>query len=374
MDFGLTDVQAQVRRTFAEFVDRRVAPVASALDERGEFPRELFREVGALGFFGMRYPESLGGSAADTLSLCLAAEELARGWLSLAATAMMQALMGTWLLYRSGNQDLHERLLVPAIRGEKIGTICMTEPGAGSDLMSISTRAERSGEGYRLTGQKTWITNAPHADFFTVFARTGEKLSTFVVEAGAEGLTVGRPIKKMGVLSSPTSEVSFESVYVPASQRVGAEGQGTRFLMEILPQIRTVTGALALGVARAAFASARQYAAERKQFGQAIGEFQAIRLKLADMATELFASSQVVYQAARMADAGAQSMASAAMCKQFASESALRVCEDASRVLASYGYSKDFPVERYLRDVRFTLIGGGTPEMLKLAIAKEVCA
>ncbi len=368
----LTEVQLQVQRTFADFSDREVAPAAIEHDAEGRFPRELFRKVGELGFFGMRYPESLGGSQADTLALCLAAEELARGWLSLAASSMMQAIMGTWFVYRSGSAELHERLLVPAIRGEKLGTICMTEPDAGSDLKSIATRAERDGDGYRLTGKKTWITNAPIADFFTVFARTPGGLSAFVVDAGTPGLTVGRPIAKMGMRSSPTSEVFFEGARVPASRRVGEEGQGVEFLGEILPPIRTVTAALAVGVARAAFAAARRYAADRKQFGKAIGEFQAIKLKLADMATEIFASTQVMRAAARLADEGASSAGTAAMSKSFASESALRVCEDAARVLASYGYSTDYPVERYLRDVRFTLIGGGTPEMLKLAIAKEL--
>jgi len=372
MSQELTEVQEAVQRTFAAFSDRELAPAAAARDDKGEFARDLFLKVGELGFFGMRYPASLGGSDADTVCLCLAAEELARGWLSLAAGSMMQALMGTWLVYRSGNASLHERLLKPAIRGEKIGTICMTEPDAGSDLKSIQTRAERDGDGYRLNGKKTWITNAPVADFFTVFARTGQTLSTFVVEAGTPGLRVGRPIDKMGVRSSPTSEVFFEDVRVPASQRVGEEGQGADFLAEILPQIRTATGALALGVARAAFDAARRYAQERRQFGKAIGEFQAVKLKLADMATEIFASTQVVRAAARMADAGARSAGTAAMCKSFASESALRVCDDAARILASYGYSTDYPVERYLRDVRFTLIGGGTPEILKIAIAKEI--
>jgi butyryl-CoA dehydrogenase len=371
MNPRLSEVQLAVSRTFADFVDREVVPVASALDEKAEFQRELFKKVGDLGFFGMRYPETLGGTNLDTLSLCLAAEELSRGWLSLAAGCMMQALMGTWLVYRSGNAELHETWLKPAIRGEKIGTICMTEPDAGSDLKSIATRAEPEGDGYRLFGRKTWITNAPVADFFTVFARTGKTLSTFVIDAQTSGVRVGRALSKMGVRSSPTSEVFFEGAYVPVRHRVGEEGQGVDFLAEILPQIRTVTGALALGVARAAFGAARSYSVERKQFGKPIAEFQAVKLKLAAMATEVFASTQVVRAAAALADEGASSAGVAAMCKSFASESAVKVCDEAARVLASYGYSTDYPVERYLRDVRFTLIGGGTPEMLALAIAKE---
>jgi butyryl-CoA dehydrogenase len=368
----LSDVEAQVKRTFADFSDRVVAPAAVARDAKAELARDIFKQVGELGFFGMRYPEKLGGSAASTLCLCLAAEELARGWLSLAASSMMQALMGTWLVYRSGSEELHEKLLVPAIRGEKLGTICMTEPDAGSDLKSISTKAENDGDGYRITGKKTWITNAPVADFFTVFAKAPGGLSAFVVDATSDGVAIGRPIEKMGLKSSPTSEVFFDGVKIPATRRVGQEGQGADFLQEILPQIRTVTAALALGVARAAFDASRRYAGERKQFGKAIAEFQAVKMKLADMATEVFASTQVMRAAARLADQGQSSAGTAAMSKSFCSESAMRVCDDAARVMASYGYCADYPVERYLRDVRFTLIGGGTPEILKLAIAKEI--
>jgi alkylation response protein AidB-like acyl-CoA dehydrogenase len=320
----------------------------------------------------MCYPEEVGGSDADAVTFCLAVEELARGWTSLAAASLMQALMGTWFVHRSGGADLRERLLLPAIAGKKIGTICMTEPDAGSDLKAIASRAVACEGGYRITGAKTWITSAPVADFFTVFAQAPGGLSTFVVEARSAGVRVGRAIEKMGVRSSLTSEVFFEDVFVPTAQRVGAEGQGPDFLAEILPRIRTATGAIALGTARAAFDAARRYAGQRRQFGKPIAEHQAIKLRLADMATEIFASGEVVRGAARLADLGAATAATAAMCKSFATESALRVCEDASRVLASYGYATEYLVERCLRDVRFTLIGGGTPDILKLTIAKEI--
>ncbi|MBM4344390.1 MAG: acyl-CoA dehydrogenase family protein [Deltaproteobacteria bacterium] len=366
------DEIAAIRKTFADFVDREVLPVASALDGEGEFPRAQFRRVGELGLFGMRYPEHLGGTDNGTLVLCAALEELARGWLSLAAVSMMQALMGTWLVYRGGGPELQERLLRPALRGDKIGTICMTEPDAGSDLMAMTTRADLCDGGYRLTGRKMWITSAPVADFFTVFARAPAGLTAFVVEAGVPGLRVGRALDKLGVRASPTSEVVLDDVFVPASQRLGAEGQGPAQLGEILPQIRIATGALAVGVARAALQAAVQYAGERRQFGKPIAQFQAVRMRLADMATDVFAAEQVVRAAAGAADCGRATVAAASMAKQFASEAALRVCDGAARVLASYGYSTDFAVERYLRDVRFTLIGGGTPEMLKLAIAKEL--
>ncbi len=371
-DRELTDVQAAVRQTFADFADRVAAPAAMERDAKGEFPRDLFRDAGRLGLFGMRYPAEVGGGGADMTCLCLAIEELGRGWLSLAACSLMQSLMGTWFVWRSRNDDLYERLLRPAILGDLVGTICMTEPDAGSDLRAISTRAAPDGDGYRLSGRKTWITNAPAADFFTVFAQAPGGLSTFIVEASSAGVSVGRAIEKMGLRSSPTSEVSFEDVRVPASHRVGREGQGAEFLGEVIPWIRTATAALSLGVARAAFDAARKYAGQRRQFGRAIGEFQAIQFKLADMATDIEASRALVRTTARAADRGELDAAGAAICKNFATEAALRVCEDASRILASYGYSTEYPVERYLRDVRFTLIGGGTPEMLKLAIAKAI--
>ncbi len=371
MTSGVDETREDVRRLFAGFTDREVVPVASSRDAEGRFPMDLFRRVGELGFFGMIHPESEGGSDQDVGTLCAAAEELARGWMSLAASATMQALMGTWFLRRSESAEVRERFLRPAIRGDVIATLCMTEPDAGSDLMSIATRAVRDGDDYVISGAKTWITNAPVADVLTVFAQAPGGLSVFIVEAKAGGVRLGRPIEKMGVRCSPTSEVSLESVRVPVSRRVGAEGQGAASLPEILPRIRTVTAALALGTARAAFECARRYAGERRQFGRPIAEFQAVRMRLADMATDLFAAERTLRGTADLLDAGGATAGHAAMCKNFVTEAALRVCDGAARILASYGFASDYPVERCLRDVRFTLIGGGTPEILNLAIAKE---
>lgn len=377
MDFDLTPEQKQVRETFARFCDERIAPQAAALDEAHAFPRELFAELGRLGLFGMRYPEELGGAGMQLVEFCLALEEIARGSMSLAGCAAMQSLMGTKFLHLLGNEDIVERLLKPALRGERIGAICMTEPDAGSDLGAIATRARRVEGGYVLNGRKTWVTSAPVADFFTVFARAGEegKLTIFLVERGFRGLVIGRAIEKMGVWALPTSELSFEDCFVPASHRLSREeGDGEEHLRKTLAEIRIITGAMAVGLARAALDAAVRYAAERRQFGKPINRFQAIQMKLAEMATALAAAARLVYHAAWLRDAGRPHHAEAAMAKLFASETAVRIADQAARIFASYGYAMEYPAQRYLRDARFTLIGGGTSEILKLVIAKEVCA
>ena len=375
MDFSLSEDQAQIRDTFARFCDQRVRPAAAALDEAHEFPRALFQELGGLGFFAMRYPEDAGGIDADLVSLCLALEEIARGSMSLAGCVTMQSLMGTKFLHMLGNDDIRERLLLPALQGKKIGGICMTEPNAGSDLGGISTTATRVEGGYRLKGQKMWVTSAPVADFFTVFARAGEekKLTIFLVEKDFEGLSVGRAIEKMGVWALPTSELALEDCFVPDSHRLSKEeGDGEQHLRKLLAEIRIVTGALAVGGARAALEEAIVYSGERKQFGKPINRFQAIQMKLAEMATDLEAARRLVHYAAWLKDRDLPHMKEASMAKMFASEAAATVCDKAARILASYGYAMEYPVQRYLRDIRFTLIGGGTSEILKLVIAKEL--
>jgi len=377
MDFELTAEQKQVREAFARFADERIAPQAAALDAAHEFPRQLFGELGRLGLFAMRYPEDVGGSGTGLAEFCLALEEIARGSLSVAGCAAMQSLMGTKFLHMLGNADILERLFKPALQGEKIGAICMTEPNAGSDLEGIATHARKVPGGYALNGQKTWVTSAPVADFFTVFAKAGEekKLTIFLVERSFKGLHIGRAIEKMGVWALPTSELSFDDCFVPDSHRLSREeGDGEGHLRKTLAEIRIITGAMANGVARAALDAAVRYAAERRQFGKAINRYQAIQMKLAEMATGLEAAANLVHRAAWLHDAGKPHHKEAAMAKLFASETAAAVCDQAARVFASYGYAMEYPVQRYLRDVRFTLIGGGTSEILKLVIAKEVCA
>jgi len=375
MDFSLTEEQETIRAAFRKLVDERIAPQAGAIDAAAEFPREAFALVGELGFFGMRYPEEVGGVGLDVTTYCLAVEELARGSLSVAAACTMQSLMGTWFLYRSGNEEIRRDFLIPAIAGERIGTICFTEPGAGSDLSAMQTRAERDGEDWVIEGRKTWITSAPVADFFTVWAKTSEKeLAPFLVPRDTPGLNVGRRIPKMGVRASVTSEVFLEGCRVPAAYLLAEPENGRRYLEEILGKIRLMTAALAVGAGQGALEAAVAYSGERVQFGKPIKAFQAVKLRLADMATKLEAARRLMHYAAWREDQGLPNRSEAAMAKLFGSETGLEVCDGAARVLASYGYAEEYPVERHLRDVRFTLIGGGTSDILKLIIAKELTA
>jgi len=375
MNFELSDEQKTIQATFARFCNERIAPQAAALDEAKAYPRALFQELADLGLYGMRYPEEVGGSGMALTEFCLALTEVARGSLSLGGAVAMQSLMGTKFLHMLGNADIIERLFKPALRGEKIGGICMTEPNAGSDLGGISTSARKVDGGYILKGQKTWCTAAPLADFFTVFARAGveKKLTIFLVERDFKGLIVGREIHKMGVWALPTSELAFDECFVPDSHRLSKEeGDGEQHLKKTLAEIRIITGAMGLGIAQAALDEAVRYAGERQQFGKPINRYQAIQMKLAEMATELEAATHLVHYAAWLRDANRPHNKQAAMAKLFATEAAASICDQAARVFASYGFAMEYPAQRYLRDVRFLLIGGGTSEILKLIIAKEL--
>lgn len=370
----LTDIQKQIQQTFRDFADKKVKPLAAKIDEEKKFPLELFKQAGELGFFGMRYPESAGGSGLDIVSYSLAVMELARGSLSLAAACTMQSLMGTYFLYRFGDKEIKEKYFAEALEGNKIGAICMTEPNAGSDLMAVKTMATVTDDGFILNGQKTWITSAPVADFFTVLARTDnhEQLSIFFVPSNLEGVMIGKSIEKMGVRGSVTSEVGFVDVKLPKNYLLGEIGGGTKCLREILAEIRIMTAALAVGIATAAYEDALEYAKTRVQFGKPIGKFQAIQMKFADMDVQLETAKHYVLYAATLSDKNLPRQKEAMIAKLYASEIANNICDEASRVLASYGYAVEYNIERYLRDARFTLIGGGTSEILKINIAKEL--
>jgi len=377
MDFRLTEEQGLFRRSVRDFADKEVTPVAREMDERGEFPTALFRRCGELGYFGLRYPEAIGGMGADFTTFCLMAEEIARGSLSLAAVVSMQCLMGTDFVYRFGSDDHKARLLAPALRGEKIGTIAMTEPDFGSDLGGITTRATRSHADWVLNGRKMWITSATVADFFTVAAKTDpaagfKGIDMFLVERGMPGLSVGRRIEKMGVRASETSELILENVRVPSENLLGQQGTGFRNLGAILAEIRTMTGALALGLAQAALEASIRYAHERVQFGKPIGAYQAIAHKIAEMGTHLEAARGLVHRAAQQVDAGAPDMKLASMAKLFATEMANKAADECTRIFGSYGFAMEYDAQRYFRDARFLLYGGGTSEILRGIIAKEL--
>ncbi|HEX9675529.1 MAG TPA: acyl-CoA dehydrogenase family protein [Anaerolineales bacterium] len=379
MDFSFSEEQERFRSSVRSFVEREVAPQARDIDEQGQFPHALFRRCAANGYFGMRYPEALGGMGADFLTFCLMVEELARGSLSLAAAVSMQALMGTDFVHRYGTDDHRRRLLLPALRGEKIGTIAMTEPDFGSDLGGITTRAEKTDSGWRITGRKMWITSATVADFFTVAAKTDPQagfkgVDLFLVEKDAPGLQVGRQIHKLGVRASETSELVLDRVEVPPENLLGGQGTGYSSVSRILGEIRVMTGALALGLGQAALEASLRYADERVQFGKPIGAFQAIAHKIADMGTELEAARGLVYRAAWAIDRADGEMRLASMAKLFATEAANRIADQCTRIFGSYGFAMEYDAQRYFRDARFLLYGGGTSEILRTVIARELGA
>ncbi len=373
-----TPEQEEFRRTVARFVDTEVVPAAAEIDERAEFPRALFRRIGELGYFGLRYPEKYGGAEADMVTYCLFAEELGRGSMSLAAAAAMQSLMGTSFIYRYGSEALRQRYLVPALRGELVATFALTEPNAGSDVASITTRAERRGDRWVLRGAKTWVTNAPVADVLTVAAKTSPErglrnIALFLLDrATMPGIVVGKKIEKMAVRASETGEIVLEDVEVPGEHLLGGETGGVDKIGGILAEIRIMTAALSVGLARAAYEAALAYARERQAFGKPIVEHQAIGFKLADMLTALHAAVLMTYQAAGALDAGRPVGREAAMAKLFASETAVRIADEAARIFASYGLAAEYPVQRYFRDARFLLPGGGTSEILRLVIGREL--
>ncbi len=378
MDFNLSPEHNAFRDSVAHFVEREVMPRVGAMEERAAWDSNLFRRLGELGYFGLRYPEKYGGVSADALMLAIFLEEMARGYLSLAAAAMMQCLMGTDLLFRFGTEEQRQRLLVPAIRGEKIGTIAMTEPDAGSDLGAIKTRAVRGGEHYVLNGVKTWITSATRADFFTIAAKTNpdvgfKGIDLFLVERGTPGLSVSKKIPKVGVVASETSEVVLEEVRVPKENLFGGkEGYGFVALRETLNEIRVMTGALGLGLARAARDESLRYAQQRVAFGKKIGEFQAIQHKLAEMEMQIELARLVVYSAVWRLEQKLPCAKEAAMAKLHATETAVKCADEATRIFGAYGIAAEMAPQRFFRDARFLLYGGGTSEILRNIIAKEM--
>jgi alkylation response protein AidB-like acyl-CoA dehydrogenase len=374
----LTAEQQAFRRSIARFVDAEVVPVADAIDARAEFPLTLFQRLGALGHLGLRYPERYGGADADMVTFCLLAEELGRGSMSLAAATMMQSLMGTHFVFRYGTEEQRDRYLVPALRGDKIATFALTEPGAGSDLGNMSTQARRDGDDWVLNGTKTWVTSAPIADVLTVGAKTSPErglkhVALFLVDPREmPGVVIGKKIDKIAVRASDTGEIVLEDVRVPASHLLGGETGGVEKIGGILSEIRVMTAALSVGLARAAYDAALRYARERLAFGKPIAEHQAIGFKLADMLTGIHGATLMTYDAAAALDRGELVTREAAMAKLVASEMAARVTDEAARIFASYSLATEYPVQRYLRDSRFLLFGGGTSEILRLLIARDL--
>ncbi|MDF1555158.1 MAG: acyl-CoA dehydrogenase family protein [Deferrisomatales bacterium] len=378
MNFALTEEQEFFRTAVADTVDRMIMPQVETIDETDEFPWELWKEFTSLGYLGLRYPEEFGGMDADPVTCMIFYEELSRGSVGFAQAVIMNILMGTYFLYRFGSPAIKERCFLPALRGEKIATMCFTEDQSGSDLAATATTARKVDGGWILNGTKNWITNGPIADFATVVATTdpalGMKgLNFFLVEKGTAGFSHGQILHKVGARGPVTGELVLEDVFVPEENLLGEElGKGGAYLGEILDEVRCMTGAMALGIARTAFADGLEYARKREAFGKPIGTYQLIRAKFADMATEMEASRLLVYQGAWRLGEGLPTRKVAAMAKMFATETCLKVVDEVTRIYGANGFAQEYGPQRYFRDARFLLYGGGTHEILKNFLGREI--
>lgn len=379
MTYTLSEEEQLMLATVRKFLEREVAPVASEMEHRNEYPTEIVERMKEINLFGANVPEEYGGLELSYTVYAMIFEEVSRVWMGLAGILGTHSVMCD-VIARFGTQDQKQRFLPAMARGEKRGAICLSEPEAGTDLQAIRTTASRQGDFYHINGSKMWITNGRRAELMLILAKTDKDavpayagMSAFIGEKGEKGLTVSRDIDKLGYKSLETCELLFEDFRVPVANLIGGrEGEGFRQVMTGLESERINVAARGLGIARAAFEEAIRYAQQRRTFGKPICEHQAIQLKLADMATKIEASRLLIYSAAEKKDRGERCDLEAGMAKLFASETAQECSLEAMRIFGGNGYAKDFPVERYYRDAPLLIIGGGTNELQRLIIARNL--
>lgn len=379
MDFELNEEQRMWREAVHDFVANEVKPKAHEVDEEARFNWEAVRKMGPLGLLGLNIPEEYGGAGVDAVSAAIAIEELGWGCGSTALAIAAHNGLGTAPITLFGSQAQKERFLSRVASGKNgLAALALTEPGAGSDLQGgVLTKAERKGGQWVINGTKMWCTNASIADYIINLVRTDSaggphSLSMIIVPTSTPGVTIGPPEKKMGLKGSPTHSVTYEDVKVPSDYLLGPEGNGLRQTLAVLDGGRISIGALATGLAQAAYEEALNYARERQAFGHSIAEFQAIQWMLADAATEIQAARWMVYHAAWLKSQGKIFTKQASMGKLFATEMAERVCRNAIQIHGGYGYSREYPVERIYRDARLMTIGEGTSEIQRLVIARQI--
>jgi alkylation response protein AidB-like acyl-CoA dehydrogenase len=376
MDFELTPEQREIQTLARDFADAEIAPSASDWDREHRFPDELYPKLAGLGLMGVCVPEEYGGAGADFVSYVLVLEELSRADAGVGVTVAVHTSATTLPILAFGTEEQRARFVPPLARGEHLGAFALTEPGAGSDAGSLRTTATPEGDGWVISGSKQWITNGSRAGTFLLFARTDPQtasargVSCFVLDA--EHVRVTREEEKLGLNSSTTSDLVLESARVGRDRLLHEENRGFRIAMATLDGGRIGIAAQALGIAQAAYDVARAYAQEREQFGRRIGDFQAIQWKLADMATEIDAARLLTYRAAWLKQEGRPHSAEGAKAKLFASETARRQTAEAIQILGGYGYTKEFPVERFYRDAKITEIYEGTSEIQRLVIARSI--
>ena len=371
-----SDIEELMKKVMARFVDEEVIPIARELDEKGEFPFSLFKKLAEMGVLGIRYPKKAGGSGGNTTLYCITMEELARGLISLAAVTAMQGLMATNGLYLYGTKEMHEQYLRPALRGEKIGAFQLTEPEAGSDLSNVRTRATKTKDGWVINGMKTWSTSGPYGAFHTVLCQTdpdkGLKGLMFAfIPADTPGFSHSKKFETLGTRTSSISEIYFNDCHIPPQYLLGELGRGMDVLLTILAEIRVMTACLALGLHRAAMDDSIRYCKERVQFGKPIAQYQLIQAKIANMAVNLEAGHLMAYKVTHLIDKKIPCLNEASMAKYFAAESACKAADEATRIFGGYAYSMEYNVQRYYRDNRFLLYGGGTHEVLQTTIARQ---
>ena len=375
--FVLTEDQEHLRREIRDFAAQEIAPNVMTWDEACDLPTPLIRKLGAMGLLGVIFPPEYGGSGLGYVDYVLAIEELSAVDGSVGITVAAHNSLGTNHIFLAGN-EAQKRKYVPLLAsGEWLAAWALTEPGSGSDASAARTTAVKKGDSYVLNGNKTFITNGSHADVAVVIAVTDKTkgthgLSAFLVEKGTPGFRPGKKENKLGLRASDTSELIFEDCEIPAENLLGIEGEGFVDAMRVLDGGRISIAALALGIGRGALDAALKYVKERRQFGKAIAEFQGIQWKLADMATELDAARLLTQRAAVLKDAGRKVTRESAMAKLFASEVAVRICNEAVQLFGGYGFIKDYPAEKYYRDVKLCTIGEGTSEIQRMVIAREI--
>jgi acyl-CoA dehydrogenase len=378
MDFSLTEEQRQITQMVAEFVDEEVVPRAKEVDETDEFPWDLVDQMADLGLMGMPFPEEYGGAGLDYHAYPAALEEISRGSGGLGTIVAAHISLAGNMVYEYGTEAQKEEYLTPLAEGEEIGAFALSEAGAGSDVPAMETTAEREGDGYVVDGGKLWISNGSVADTVTLFAKTDPEagnrgISSFVVRPEADdGFIVEGTEDKLGDKGCPTAELRFEEMYLPEDRRLGEEGAGFKQALETLNGGRITIAARSVGIAQAALDEATDYAGEREQFGQRIGDFQAIQHKLADMDTKTRAARLLMHSAADKKMRGESFAKEAAQAKLYASEVSREVANEGIQIHGGYGYTKDFPAERFYRDAKLNEIYEGTSEVLRNTIAQQL--
>jgi alkylation response protein AidB-like acyl-CoA dehydrogenase len=377
MNFDLTEEQQMIKKLMKEFADEEVAPGASERDKSKAFPKEIFKKLGDLGILGLPFPEEYGGGGADTISFAIAVEELSRACGSTGITYSAHVSLGGAPLNLFGTKQQKQDYLVPICTGESLGSFGLTEPGAGSDAGGTETEANEAGDEWVINGSKCFITNASYAKIVPITAITGKdngkkEITAIIVPTNSKGFSIDEPYEKMGLNASNTTQLFLEDVHVPKENVLGKRGEGFKQFLITLDGGRIGIGAMAVGIAQAAYDRALAYAKERKQFGSPLSKFQVIQFKLADMAMKIELARTMVYKAAWLKDQGRKFSKEAAMCKLYASEACMEICRDAIQIHGGNGYMHEYEVERYMRDAKLLEIGEGTSEVQRMVISREI--